>query len=214
MTLSPGMEAAAARPVALWVALVELALPGHTLRLCDGAGTVPWGVRTFRGADPVYGALETCGSFTDGVGDESPSFTLTLLPPTKEAAATMVAATVQGSVVSIWLGIVNPETGQLVDEPHPAFVGEIDVPTLRVGKGKRLVEYLLVSFEERTFEDDEGARLNDSFHASIWPGETGLVFHARVGDQMPWGADGPRPVNVTTGGGGGRTGLSTEFAGL
>ena len=124
--------------------------------------------------------------------------TLTLLPPTTTAAAALARADVQGSSVMLWLGLLNPLTGLLVDDPELVFLGEIDVPTLRVGKGTRAIDYAVVSFEDRTFDDDEGFRLNDGFHQTVWPGEQGLVFLPYVGDQMPWGSDAPRPVNVTT----------------
>lgn len=210
MTLPVGMQTAAEQPVALWVGLVEIVFPTHTMRLCDGAGTIVWGARTFTGSDPVYGAIRSLEPITDGVGDEAPSTTLAMLPPTTTTAADLAAASVQGSVVSFWLGIVDPATGALVSDPDLRFIGEVDVPTLKVGQGQRTVEYSIISYEDRTFDDDEGARLNDAFHQSIWPGEEGFVFVPYVGDQMPWGADAPRPVNVTTVSGG-RTGQVSQF---
>jgi hypothetical protein len=77
------------------------------------------------------------------------------------------------------------------------FMGEVDVPVLDVDKGIRTVTLECVSAWERFFEDDEGVRLTDNWHQSIWPGETGLAYVIEVTRQLPWGQDAPVPAVVT-----------------
>ncbi|MFN3584831.1 hypothetical protein [Phenylobacterium sp.] len=196
-SLSPALDAHLARAqVTLFVA-VEIVLPSATIRLLDGAGVLTFDSRTFTGRDPVYGVLGPIEPLTDGLDAEAPRVTISLLPPTNTAAATLAAPAAQGSAVSLWFGAVDTATGLVVDAPDLFFVGEVDVPTLRVGKGSRVLEYEVASVWERFFRNDEGARLTDAFHQSVYPGEKGLEFVTDVQRQLPWGADLPRPGAIT-----------------
>ena len=56
---------------------------------------------------------------------------------------------------------------------------------------------------ERFFDDDEGARLADGFHRSVWPGEEGLAFVTGVEKTVYWGMDAPPSAVVA-----GRTGAA------
>ncbi|MDF1506492.1 hypothetical protein PYV61_26290, partial [Roseisolibacter sp. H3M3-2] len=47
---------------------------------------------------------------------------------------------------------------------------------------------------------DEGAGLSDTFHTSIWPGETGLSGVTGVDQQIYWGVASPTP-SIFYGGG-------------
>ena len=91
-------------------------------------------------------------------------------------------------------------------DPDVLFVGEVDVPELAVGEGTRAVSLRCVSVFEKLFEVEEGARLNDAFHQSIWPGEKGFEYVTDVERHLPWGQDAPRPAAVTSAGVGGATG--------
>src|SRR3546814_20326641 len=81
----------------------------------------------------------------------------------------------QGSVVSLWLAAVDRATGAVIPEPLLLFTGELDQPTLTVDKGSRELEFECVSGFERLFDNEEGLRLADSWHQSVWPGEMGLA---------------------------------------
>lgn len=196
-TLSPEFDAALQLPGAVLFAAIEILFPDFALRLVDGAGFVEFGGHTFVGQDATYGALGGVTDFTDGVDDEAPSLTLTLLPPTNEAMAAMAAPTVQGSQFTLWVGAVDPSTGAVIGDPDLCFIGETDVPTRKIGQNATSLELTVVSIFDRFFDQDEGARLNNGFHQSIWPGELGFEFIPKVTQQMPWGSDAPRPSMVT-----------------
>ncbi|CAA2991077.1 Hypothetical predicted protein [Olea europaea subsp. europaea] len=211
MALDPTVNAALQGVYALMFGAVEILLPSASIRLLDGSAVVSFGGHTFVGSDPTFGALHSVQAIADGLDNEAPSMTLTLLPPTRSAVAALCAPANQGAQVTVWVGVLNPVTGQVIGTPDVRFIGAMDVPTLRVGKNSRAVEISVTSAFDRFFDGDEGVRLNDAWHQSIWPGETGLSAVTAVQRRLPWGSDAPRPGVVTdritpNGGGGGRGG--------
>src|SRR3546814_5312887 len=98
--------------------------------------------------------------------------------------ATLCNPNMQGSQVSIFVGAVDPTSGLIIGQPEVKFLGEIDVPSLTIGEGgQRSLSYTAVSVFERLFETDEGARAQDAWHQSIWPGEQGLEFMTGTEDR-------------------------------
>ncbi len=85
----------------------------------------------------------------------------------------------------------------MIADPYLVFLGELDVPTVMIGKNKKTLQYDVVSSFERFFDQDEGARLNGPWHNSIWPGELGLQYVVSIQQNLPWGQDAPRPVLIT-----------------
>lgn len=200
--LSAGLEAALATDNPIVFGAVRIALPGATLRLLDGSGVVVFGGETYVGEDATFGVLGSISALTDGTGDEAPAFDITIIPPDDTAAGTLAGATMQGSGVQLWLGAVDRATGSPLGDPYLVFAGEIDVPVISAGAQGRTVEYQVVSVMERLFDEDEGAKLSDAFHQSIWPGETAFFDVTGIEQTIYWGQ---QPVNatVTTGGGSG-----------
>lgn len=198
-SLTSAFQAELAKPVLILFGAVEIVLPGATVRLLDGAGMATFGGRTFVGRDATFGVLGGVSDFADGLDDQAPSLTLTLLPPSNAAMAAFAAATAQGSAVSIWVGAMDAVTGQVIADPDLVFVGETDVPTQKVSDGQRELDLTVISFFDRFLETDEGERLNTGFHQSIWAGEKGLEFISFVRNQPIWGADAPQNILVGTG---------------
>lgn len=192
-----GMQAELVKPSVLMFAAVEIDLPGKTLRLIDGAGQLTFGGNTFVGKDADFGAIAAASTLSDGADDTAPSLNLTLYATTLTAAADVSSPAAQGSPVSIWIGAVNPATGVVIADPLLMFVGEHDYATWNIDKNSRTLDLAVISAFDRFFEQDEGARLNDGFHESIWPAETGLEFISQVDRQIPWGNDNPRPSLIT-----------------
>jgi len=193
---TPAMETALSADFPLVCGLLKIELPEHTIRLCDGAGVVTFGGDTYVGRDPVFGTLAEVEPIGDGVGDEAPGLSFTLHPPRDTAAATLAGAAMQGSPVNLWLAAVNRATGAVIPDPLPIFSGELDQPVITVDKGSRELEYECVSGFERLFDNDEGIRLSDSWHRSIWPGEQGLANVSGIIKKVYWGVSSP-PASVT-----------------
>ena len=182
------------------VPLVEVVLPGHTLRHLVGSGEVSWGTKTFRGRDAQFGVLIAAGTLKDGSGNEAPEWDLTFAPPAGVSAAVLTSAMAQGGEVSGWLGVMDRSTGLLVPEPVQLFAGELDVARLRVGKGSRTVEWRCVSALEVFHDQEVGARLSDAWHKLIWPGEAGLANMTGIEKTSYWGVEKPPSAVATVGG--------------
>lgn len=194
--MSVAMDTALAGAVATIFGAVEIVLPSHTIRLLTGAGTISFAGKTFTGNDATYGSIHSVEDLTDGTGDEAPALTLTLVPRSDAAAADLASASMQGSSVSMWLGVVDPKTGFVVGDPLLVFLGLLDVPTIKIGTNSRLLELEITSVFEDFFLSDDGARLSDSFHQYLWPGEQGMSFATGVTHQLYWGAEAPSGVSL------------------
>lgn len=211
--LTPAMEAALAATDPIVVALLEVTLPDYDLRLIDGASEVHWpghdgeADAVFVGQDPVYGPWTASDAFGDGIGDQVPAMGFTLKPTSIAQAVDLTDPAVQGSRTRVWFAVIDKATGGLVPDPYQLFEGELDQPTVTIGKGALDLEYSVASAFERLFLNDEGNRLSDAFHQLRWPGELGLQYMTGLVRQIIWGP-GDRPSGITTlnGGGGGASG--------
>ena len=105
----------------------------------------------------------------------------------------------QGSRTRVWFGAINRVTGSPIPDPYLLYDGELDQPTLTTGLAKRTVDYDVVSMFDILFDNDEGARLADSFHQSIWPGERGLEFVTGIIRQIIWGPGERTSASVSSG---------------
>lgn len=196
-TLSTDFDAALQKPVVALFGAVRIALPSATLTLIDGAGFLSFGGMNFVGRDPTFGVLASIGDYADGIDGEAPSLTIRFMPPSNAAMAAIASAEAQGSSVQIWVGALDKASGQVIGDPVLCFVGETDVAKQMVDTNTRALEVTVSSVFDRFFDGDEFVRMNGGFQGSIWPGEVGLQYAPRVNNQLPWGADAPRPALVT-----------------
>lgn len=203
MQTTPAMDAAlsGANPTVLGAIQIDLN-DGRVIRLLDGMAALAGSWGAFQGRDTVFGSIASIDDFSDGVGDEAPSLSFTLLPSSDAAAADLASADMQGSRVRFWLGAVDRATGIVVADPLLLGDYSLDVPTLTAGAGQRELELECASEFEAYFEGNEGARLNDGFHQSVWAGENGLAHVTGVEQKIYWGQASP-PGAITYGGGGG-----------
>lgn len=204
--LTPQMTAALRAGVSPIVPLIEIEMPGYTVRHLVGSGEVLWGsgetARKFTGKDPRFGTLVAAGNLEDGVADEAPEWTLTFAPPSAVGVSDLTRADVQDSPIRVWLGVADRQTGLVIPEPIQLFEGELDVARLGVGKKTRTVEWKCVSALERFHDTERGARLSDAWHQLAWPGETGLANMSGIEKTSYWGVE-KAPSGVTYGSGGG-----------
>lgn len=185
--LSPQLAAALRGERPLLFGAVEINLKtGDDVFLLDGAGELMVGNRKFVGRDPTYGVLDSIKGLADVIGDNSPVLTVTLIPSDTAALASFINPAVQGSQVTVMMGSIDIATGLVIDT-GTLFVGELDVPTIKWGKNDRRLEYRVTGVGERLFQVEEGKRLSDAWHQSVWPGETGMSLVTGVETYVPWG---------------------------
>jgi hypothetical protein len=174
---------------------------GATIRLCDG-GFVKWGAETYSAADDTFGTIGAMGTISEGVGDEIPAISLTFLPKSSAAAASLSQPGWQNSRASLWIAEVNTATGEVVGTPELSFDGQTDGTELILDRGSRELEMELVSTAERLFQINEGNTLSPRFHKVIWPGELGEDNAIGLGVGIAWGTASPNSTAIGGGGGG------------
>jgi hypothetical protein len=218
MALNATLDAALQGPAPLVCCLLKIELPAATLRIVDGAGHVTFGGETYSGDDPVYGVLGSIETVDEAIGTEAPRTRFVFLPSSLTALAEITAPTVQGSPVRLWFAAIDPATGLILGEPELLFLGEIDTAEVDYSSEGTAITFDVASAWERLFEANEGARLNNAFHQSVWPGEKGFEFVTQIQRQEPWGYDAPRPAVVSdvvrSGGGSGGGFVGGGFGGL
>jgi hypothetical protein len=198
--LTPPMSAALRAGQSVYAPLVRVQLPDYTLCQLVGSAEVRFNGEKFVGEDPRFGILVAASNLKDGVADQAPDWLLTFVAPEGAAASELAAATAQGGEVGGWLGLINPADGRLLPEPIKLFAGELDVPRIRVGKGTLALEWRCASALEPFHDEETGARLSDSWHEMVWPGETGLANMTGIDKTSMWGVEKP-PSTVRVGGG-------------
>ncbi|MFT4076842.1 MAG: hypothetical protein QM647_15055 [Asticcacaulis sp.] len=202
MTLDATMKAALQSDVIGLFVAVEIVHPAGTIHLLDGAGFMVFGGKTFYGHVNGVGSLGTIDVSEDSTGgDDAPTLTIAILPSDATVAGLYAIPSAQGAAVSLWIGCFNPATGLVVGTPDLRFSGEVDtvqwVQADSEGSATALT-FEIVSAFERFFEVDDGARLGDSFHQSVWPGELGFQYYSDILDTIPWGTAGTRPALTTS----------------
>lgn len=211
--MTPQMNAALGGARVLIAGLLRIELHDHVIRLCDGSAAITWDAEVYSGRDPVYGTIGSVEAITEATGDTIPGLDLSLLPPALPAAVHLCAPANQGAPVRLWLASVNYDTGVVVPSPELIFAGELDAAALVQDRAELAVEIAVASVFERLFEPDEGARLADSFHQDIWPGELGFANMTGTPVNKLWGP-GEKPPSVSyipQGGGGGGFGDGRNY---
>lgn len=182
------------------VGLAEINLPDDVnIRLCDG-GFVYFGADKFASSDADFGSIESIDPIEERSGDEAPAGSLTFLPDSTAAAATLSSPSFQGSRIRFWLGRVTEATGLLDGDPELVFDGLLDTTALRIGRGTRALDMEFIGTAERLFQINEGNVLSPRFHKSVWTGELGFDNATGVGITVAWGVTGmPRGSSVMGG---------------
>jgi hypothetical protein len=180
--------------------LMKMELPGEqTVRLCDG-GFVPWGDEIFLSTDPTYGVLAGFEALTEGVGDEAPAGTLTMLPPSTAVAGDISRPGNQGSRIRLWIAEIGDD-GRVVGTPDQMADWQLDRTVLTIGRAKRSLEIGCVTLGQRLMVQNEGNVLGSSFHAGIFPGERGHDNAVGLEASVAWGTASPPRGAVSAGGG-------------
>lgn len=181
--------------------LMQINLPGETIRLCDG-GFLVWGANTFRSKHPVFGSIASLEGMAEGVGEEVPALEMTLLPGPDAEPGDLSQPGFQKALVSIWLAEYVPETGLIDGTPDLLFYGQIDQTFLTRGRDKFELNMTIVSTAERLFERNAGNSLAPMFHKSVWPDETGHDNASGLTQPVAWGVESPQAAKGVKVGGG------------
>lgn len=199
----PVLEAALGQSVVWLFGAIRIDLDGigsmtGPLCLLDGAGEIVISAETYTGGHDLYGTIDSIDVITESDGDQAPEIRLTLNVPNATGAAQLASPAMQGREVQIMVGAVDPSTGLIIGTPEVKFLGEIDVPTLVSGENSRTLDLTIVSVFERLFEVEDGARLQDGWHQSIWPGEKGFEYMTGTDKNLYWASQPPPQTGLVS----------------
>lgn len=186
--LDPALFAALQAPRLLFFSAVEIITPEDEIRLLDGSAETEIEGQRYFGSDPDWGVLSYAKGITDSDGDSSPAPVLGMVPSSLIALDRLLDPALQGSSVRIMIGVMDRLTGLPIGTMYEPFTGELDVPKVKWDRNSREVEFTLAGIGERLFQVEEGKRLSDAFHQTVWPNELGLAFVTDVETSVPWGA--------------------------
>lgn len=178
--------------------LMKLELPARDVLLCDG-GFVIWGAEVYLGRDEEFGTLAGFDALTEGVGDEAPAGSLTMLPPSTAAAVDISTPGFQNSRLRLWVAEVNEASGTVIGDPDLMADWQLDRTTLKIGRGQRSLEMGCVTRSQRLLARNEGNVLGSSFHSRIFAGERGLDNAVGLEANFAWGVTSPPRGVVASG---------------
>jgi len=163
--VSGANAAAAAKPSVVMVTLVDLWFPTGTLYLCDGLGTLSFGGNTYSGIGD-YGRVETIDESTETMAK---SVTLTLAGVPATLLTDVITENYQGRLVTIWIGMLNPNTLAWIDTPEMIWEGRMDYVVVGMTQGKSEIKLLC---EHRLNIQPPVARYTDQDQQLAHPGDT------------------------------------------
>lgn len=172
------------------IGLLKIELPGHTATISD-AGFIVYAGDTYTTKDSILGTLASVESMSEGIGDEIPALDLTFNPPDNVAISLLSVGAVQKSRVRFWIAEYSASTGLVVGTPDLMFIGFVDQPVIKWGRGIYEISLSAVSQSEWFFERDTGNSLSAAFHKSLYPNETGHDNATGLGVAVAWGVSGP-----------------------
>lgn len=193
--MTPGMIAGLRADRILIAGLIKVALDGYDLLLCDGSAAITFGSDVYTGDDETYGTIGEIETISESIGDSAPGVDMTFLPPSL-AAAVALANALPDRMVWMWMALVDPDTGIVVPDPDLRFVGEVDTVVIEHTRGRIEVKVSIVSVFDRLLEPDEAIVMSDTFHQSIFPGETGFANQTGTPIDRIWGP-GDKPPAAT-----------------
>lgn len=181
--LSNDMETAIdAASMGLAVLFAELDFSSGFVRVHTSLGTISW-----RGNDWLgVGSLGNVSAVEESAELQRRTLSYTLSGIPNSLIAIVLGENYQGREAKLYLGIVNPTTGQLVDTPILIDRGKMDISDIEEGESCTVT----VTAENRIAGWDRPLvrRYTDSDHQSRFLGDIGLQFVDQAAQkEINWG---------------------------
>lgn len=166
----------------LEILFAELDFESGFVRAHNGIGTITWGgydwlgVGTFGKVSPVEESAE--------LSQRTLIYTLSGIPP--EMISVVLDEYYQGRAARLYIGFVDPTTGQLIADPDLLDQGRMDVSDIEEGKELTVT----ITAESRVSAWDRALlrRYTDKDQQSRFPGDKGLEFVPQAATkEINWG---------------------------
>lgn len=184
-----------------FVGLLKIELPDRDVRLSEG-GFITFNSELYTSSDPVLGSIAAVEPMQEGIGGTIPALDLTFAPPGPAAITDLSVGALQRSNIYLWLAEYNVETNAIVGTPDALFIGQLDQPSVRFGRGEYSISISCVSKLEVLFNRNTGNSLSSTFHKSMFAGELGHDNAIGLSVAVAWGVKGPPSLGGSNFGGG------------
>lgn len=159
------------------VFLVSIAYATETVYAWTGIGDLSWSGHTWKGV----GSLGNVSSITEGSSVQANGITLTLTGIDPTLLPESMQDVSSCGVAQVYLGFVT-ESGELVSDPIPAYLGLTDQPEINLGTDTVTIA---ISIENRLSQLNRarGGRLTDQDQRCRYPNDKSLSFVKNLQDQ-------------------------------
>lgn len=168
--------------IGLEILFAELDFAGGFVRAHNGIGTITWGgndwlgVGTFGKVSPVEESAE--------LSKRTLIYTLSGIPP--EMISIVLDEDYQGRTASLYIGFIDPVTGQLIADPDLYDQGRMDVSDIE--EGKEITVTITAESRVSAWDRPLLRRYTDADQKSRYPGDRGLEFVPQAATkEINWG---------------------------
>lgn len=205
-TAVPLHEEAAERRNVVVAVFVDLDIPGDHLRLHNMLPRIVWGGNTWTGV----GLLGTIEAVSETIEVLAQPLKLSLSGVEPSVVADIMNTLYHGSAVSLYVGLLDPDTYDLIDTPERVWEGFIDVMWIDVSEEQTVVR---VDCEHRLRRQPPTSRYTDEDQRQFYPTDRFFdKLHLIPGYRGSWGSRDTNydQANGRGGGGGHGRGHSRE----
>ena len=181
---------AATNPVVLLAALVKLEAPDGDVRLCDG-GILDYASERYESWHAVFGSIHQTDELEAAFGDAAEYGQLVLAPNPEADGADWWRVDLEGCRLRGWIGELDADevTVSSATQVHDLFVDAGE--RIQGEGGEDLLVLELVGRGDKLFLANEGNVCSDTFHQTVFSGETGFANCTDVRGFVAWGAESP-----------------------
>lgn len=180
--LNAATETASQADVIAPIYLVDLAFDAATLYFHTGVGELVWNSNTYTGTG-ILGGIGTANE--DSELSRTP-LELRLSGVESSMMSIILGEHYQGRTATVYLGYLDTETMELVDDPAIYYRGRMDAPS--IAQDETLEIILPIENRFAAWDRPKIRRFNNADQQSRYPGDKGLEFVEQATEKrIVWG---------------------------
>lgn len=158
--------------------LVSLQFSNETVYLWTGVGDLIWSGATYKGV----GTLGQISPIIETIETQAQGVTLSLSGIPNDLLSEALGQVTASGKAKVWLGFMDA-SGNLINDPIPAFQGLIDAPEVDMSVETSTIS-IAVESRLADLQRARGGRLTDSDQRSRHPSDGGLQYVSRLQDHF------------------------------
>lgn len=177
-------------PVITIAGIIKFEAPDGDVLLCDG-GFLDFASERYESSHVVFGTLREVAEIDAGFGDAAEDGTLALVPNPEATLTDWWRSDLFDCRIRTWMGDVDAD-GVTVSSATQLSDLLVDTAERVQGEGgEDLLILELVGRGDKLFLTNEGNVCSDTYHQTVFTGETGFVNCTDLRGFLAWGAAAP-----------------------